>query len=264
MQEHPVLFHAVEGIATITLNRPDTLNAMTNPLMQGVTDSLLTVERDQSIRAVILTGNGRGFCAGADLTEVADPKEKPAETSEPVTDTFNTAMRALMNCPVPTIARINGPAAGGGFGLALACDITIAAHSAFFAATFGPNLGIVPDLGTTWSIPRRVGRARALGLALLGTRLSASDAEQWGLIWQAVPDDELDGAVAEAVAVLKRSSPAASTRIRQTIDAAFDNTFSDQLDLEMDHQSVLIPRNMHQGAKAFLEKRTPTFGPERN
>ncbi len=264
MQDHPVLFNAVEGVATITLNRPDTLNAMTNPLMQGVTDSLLTVERDQSIRTVILTGNGRGFCAGADLTEVADPKEKPAETTEPGTDTFNIAMRALMNCPVPTIARINGPAAGGGFGLALACDITIAAHSAFFVATFGPNLGIVPDMGVTWSVPRRVGRARALGLALLGTRLSASDAEQWGLIWQAVPDDALDGAVAEAVAILKRSSPAASTRIRQTIDAAMHNTFSDQLVLEMTHQSVLIPRNMHQGAKAFLEKRTPSFGPDRN
>ena len=99
---------------------------------------------------------------------------------------------------------------------------------------------------------------------MLGTRLSASDAEQWGLIWQAVPDDELDGAVTHAVAILKRSSPATSTRIRQTIDAALDNTFSDQLDLEMAHQSVLIPRNMHQGARAFLEKRTPSFGPDRN
>lgn len=276
MQEHPVLFHAADGVATITLNRPETLNAMNNDLMQGITDSLKTVERDHSIRAVIITGQGRGFCAGADLVGVANPKSAPSirtneskdtpdrKTDQEGDDTFNTAMRELMNCPVPTIARINGPAAGGGFGLALACDVTIAGHSAFFVATFGPKLGIVPDMGATWNIPRRVGRARALGLTLLGTRLSAADAESWGLIWQSVPDDNLDQAVADVVAILKRSSPATATRIRQTIDAALDNDFSDQLDLEMTHQAVLIPRNMQAGARAFLAKKEPTFGPERD
>ncbi|NKB97158.1 MAG: hypothetical protein GKR90_01470 [Pseudomonadales bacterium] len=271
MTEHPVLFQAADGVATITLNRPETLNAMNNELMQGITDSLKTVERDHSIRAVVITGQGRGFCAGADLVAVANPKTNSQETEsesesggEEGNDTFNTAMRALMNCPVPTVARINGPAAGGGFGLALACDVTIASHSAFFVATFGPKLGIVPDMGATWNIPRRVGRARALGLTLLGTRLSAADAERWGLIWQSVPDDELDQAVTDVVATLKRSSPATATRIRQTIDAALDNDFSDQLDLEMEHQAVLIPRNMQDGARAFLEKREPSFGPERD
>jgi 2-(1,2-epoxy-1,2-dihydrophenyl)acetyl-CoA isomerase len=168
-----------------------------------------------------------------------------------------------MDCPVPTIARINGPAAGGGFGLALACDITVAAHSAFFVATFGPNLGIVPDMGATWSIPQRVGRARALGITLLGDRISAVQALHWGMIWDAVDDSALDARVAEIAAVLKRSSPSAVTRTRQTIDAAIHNTFSDQLDLEMKHQAVLIPRNMQAGAKAFLAKTKANFSGER-
>jgi 2-(1,2-epoxy-1,2-dihydrophenyl)acetyl-CoA isomerase len=172
-------------------------------------------------------------------------------------------MRALMDCPVPTIARINGPAAGGGFGLALACDITVAAQSAFFVATFGPNLGIVPDMGATWNIPLRAGRARALGITLLGERISAAQAQQWGLIWSSVADDALDEEVARIASILQRSSPSTVTRIRQTIDAAFDNTFSDQLDLEMVHQAVLIPRNMREGAQAFMDKREPRFGGER-
>ena len=165
----------------------------------------------------------------------------------------------MKNCPVPTIAKVNGPAAGGGLGLALSCDITIAGHSAFFVATFGPNLGIVPDMGTTWNLPRRVGRARSLSMALLGERVSAAQAEEWGLIWRAVPDADLDRETANAVAILKNSSPDASVRIRETIDAAMDNGFEQQLDLEMEHQAVLIPKNMKAGAKAFLEKRKPVF-----
>lgn len=267
MSDRPILFEVLDGVATITLNRPESLNAMNGALMQGITDSMTQVAQDTTVRVVVITGNGRGFCAGADLVGVANGQSGTDDRSagnDPGDGDFNTAMRAIANSPVPTIARINGPAAGGGFGLALSCDITIAAHSAFFVATFGPRLGIVPDMGATWSIPRRVGRARALGLTLLGTRLSAAQAQEWGLIWQSVADDDLDQAVSEAAAILKRSSPATSTRIRQTIDAAFDNDFSDQLDLEMIHQAVLIPRNMKAGAEAFLAKTEPSFGPERD
>ena len=270
----PVLYSEEDTVATITLNRPEQLNAMTDPLMRGLSKALAKVRADQNIRAVVLTGKGRGFCAGADLAQVAKRPEEPADgnakkqeqekTQEQGDDDFNTAMRALMDCPVPTIARINGPAAGGGFGLALACDITIAAHSAFFVATFGPNLGIVPDMGATWSIPLAVGRARALGITLLGERISAEQAQEWGLIWSAVADDQLDEEVDRIVAILKRSSPSTVTRIRETIDSAVNNSFSDQLDLEMHHQEVLIPRNMRQGAQAFMEKRTPVFGGERD
>ena len=257
-----VLLNQEDGVATITLNRPEFMNAMTNELMRGISQALEVVRSNEDLRVVILTGNGRGFCAGADLVQAAEPK-KPVTGASKQGDDFNAAMRALMDCPVPTIARINGPAAGGGFGLALACDITVAAHSAFFVATFGPNLGIVPDMGATWSIPLRVGRARALGITLLGDRVSAEQALQWGMIWDAVEDSALDTRVAEIAAVLKRSSPSAVTRTRQTIDAAIHNTFSDQLDLEMTHQAVLIPKNMQAGAKAFLAKTTADFSGER-
>jgi 2-(1,2-epoxy-1,2-dihydrophenyl)acetyl-CoA isomerase len=265
----PVIFEAADGVATITLNRPEQLNAMTGPLMQGLGSALAAVGVDQDIRVVVLTGAGRGFCAGADLGEVAegsteDPASADTEHTADPGGTYNTAMRALMDCPVPTIARINGPAAGGGFGLALACDVTIAAESAFFVATFGPNLGIVPDMGATWSIPLRVGRARALGITLLGERISAQQALDWGLVWSAVADDQLDSEVERIAAILQRSSPGTVTRIRRTIDDAMKNSFSDQLDIEMRHQDVLIPRNMREGAIAFMEKRAPQFTGERD
>jgi 2-(1,2-epoxy-1,2-dihydrophenyl)acetyl-CoA isomerase len=275
--EEPVLYDAAEGVATITLNRPHAMNAMTPGLMSGISKALARVDTDESVRVVVLTGAGRGFCAGADLADAAEGSSEPspageasssnesASSDEPdAGDTYNDAMRAIVNCPVPTIARVNGPAAGGGFGLALACDIAVAAHSAFFVATFGPRLGIVPDMGATWSIPLRVGRARALGITLLGDRIGAEQALEWGLVWSAVSDDGLDAEVARIADVLRRSSPSTVTRIRQTIDAAIHSTFSDQLDLEMVHQGVLIPRNMREGALAFLEKREPEFGGERD
>lgn len=231
---------------------------MNDALMNGISDAVRQIESDTSIRVVILTGQGRGFCAGADLAAAAQPSEKfgPTDSTE---DQFNPAMRALYDCPVPTIAQINGAAAGGGLGLALACDIAIAAKSAFFVATFGPKLGIVPDLGTTWNLPRKIGRSRALGMSLLGDRISAEQALEWGMIWDVVEDDQLGSAVAKAAELLSHTSPEAMTRIRRCIDAAVDNTFSEQLDLEMEHQSVLIPQNMTEGAKAFMEKRAPHF-----
>ena len=263
MTDQPVLYTHADGVATITLNRPDAMNAMTEGLMGGITAAIDAVKENQEVRVVVLTGSGRGFCAGADLSQAA-ASPPDASTGDQSEGTFNTAMRAIADCPVPTIARVNGAAAGGGFGLALACDITIAAHSAFFVATFGPRLGIVPDMGATWSIPVRVGRARALGITLLGERLPAAEAEAWGLIWKAVPDEALDDEVARIATVLKHSSPATVTRIRQSIDAALQNDFSEQLNLEMRHQAVLIPRNMQAGAQAFMEKRDPTFGGERD
>ncbi len=263
-----VLFECKDAVATITLNRPDSLNALTPALMQGLTEAMAQVSADESIRAVILTGAGRGFCAGADLSDVADPaakSTKPASSEHPSNeDLYNNAMRAVMHAPVPTIAMVNGAAAGGGMGLALSCDITLAAESAFFVATFGPKLGIVPDLGTTWSLPLRVGRARALGITLLGERISAQQAQEWGLIWQAVRDDQLSAVTHKIADTLKRGSPSASRRIRESIDAAIHHNFSDQLDLEMRHQAVLIPRNMQEGAAAFMEKREPHFDGNRN
>ncbi|MEM7100248.1 MAG: enoyl-CoA hydratase-related protein [Pseudomonadota bacterium] len=260
MSEQVVEYQAADGIATITLNRPESLNAMNNELMGGISTSIDQVREDESVRVVVITGRGRGFCAGADLKQTAEGSGSEGGSG----DFFTTAMRDIYDCPVPTIARVNGAAAGGGLGLALATDITIAGDSAFFVATFGPRLGIVPDMGATWSIPNRVGRARAMGLTLLGDRITAQQAQEMGLIWAAVPDNELDDAVADTAARLARCAPAAMTRIRQSIDAAANNTFSRQLDLEMAHQAVLIPRNMQAAAVAFVEKREPEFSGRRD
>ena len=161
--------------------------------------------------------------------------------------------------PVPTVARINGVVAGGGLGLALGCDISIAAHSADFVSPFGSQLGIVPDMGASWQLPRLLGRARALGMALLGDRIPARQAAEWGLIWAAVPDAELDSRVLDAAQRLRRSSGAALARTRQIMDEASGRSLDAQLDTELEAQRVLIPRNMVKAAKAFLDKQEPDF-----
>jgi 2-(1,2-epoxy-1,2-dihydrophenyl)acetyl-CoA isomerase len=254
-----VRYEAVDGVATITLDRPAVLNALTPELMTDLRDALRRVVGDESIRVAVLTGAGRGFCSGADLSAVnAATDDEPVDV-DGTQNLYNATTQLLGELPVPTIARIQGVAAGGGAGLALACDISIAARSAYFVCTFGPRLGIVPDLGATWHLPRRIGRARTLGLTMLGGRLSAQQAVDWGLIWSAVDDDQLDASVADVAAQLARSSPEAMARIRQTVDDAFANPLDAQLALEMEHQEVLVPRNMPEGAAAFMERREPAF-----
>ncbi|MCP3854218.1 MAG: hypothetical protein GY745_18295 [Actinomycetia bacterium] len=258
-----VMYEHADGIATITLNRPESLNSMTTEFMDDLLAALTEVENDDGIRVAVITGAGRGFCSGADLSTMDQDPGADSSVTDGMDDHFNPTMRALADLPVPTIARVNGVAAGGGFGLAMTCDITIAARSAFFVATFGPRLGIVPDLGTTWHLPLRAGQARARGIAMLGGRISADQAKDWGLIWDTVDDDQLDTAVGEVAASLAHSSPDAMTRIRRSMQDAEHNTLSAQLDLERDHQQVLIPNNMGEGAAAFLEKREPHFANSR-
>ena len=265
-----ISFEVDADVATVTLNRPETLNSMNDYFMNDISEAFGMVAADESIRAVILTGAGRGFCSGADLrgavaddAEDVDPQAPADATTDSMDNVFHPAIRAVAECPVPTVARINGVTAGGGIGLALSCDIAIAARSAFFVATFGPRLGIVPDLGTTWQLPMRVGRARALGMSLLGERVTADQATEWGLVWKTVDDADLDVAVSQVVDVLRRSSPAAMARIRSAVDGAMQRDLADQLDVEMGHQAVLIPRNMSRGAEAFLAKTDPSFPGER-
>ena len=261
---------AAGDVATVTLNRPETLNSMNDEFMNDITEAFGMVAADDGIRVVVLTGEGRGFCSGADLRNAAagdaegfDADAAGEATTDSMDNVFHPAIRAVAECPVPTVARINGVTAGGGIGLALSCDVAIAARSAFFVATFGPRLGIVPDLGTTWQLPMRVGRARALGMALLGERVTADQAEDWGLVWKTVDDEELDSAVGQVTDVLRRSSPAAMSRIRESVDGATQRDLTDQLDVEMGHQAVLIPRNMADGAAAFLAKSDPSFSGDR-
>lgn len=253
----------VDGVATITLDRPDTLNSLTNAVMDDLLQALASAQDDPSAGVIVITGRGRGFCSGADLSDVRPPVAGATSDGASVVDGmdnhFNPAMRAIKEAKIPTVARVNGVAAGGGLGLALACDIAVAARSAFFVATFGPRLGIVPDLGTTWSLPARVGLTRAIAMAMLGDRITADQAAQWGLIYSVVDDDQLDAAVTRVTDVLKRTSGEAMSRIRSSIDSASTRSFDEQLDLERDHQAVLIPINMSEGAAAFLEKREPNF-----
>ncbi len=267
-----VLYESADGVATITLNRPHVLNAMNLKLMHELDSALQNAATDPSVRVMVLTGAGRGFCAGADLSGLAasfsEGSGSSATRSEMNTgdaaaatmdDVYHPAIRRLSSMPIPTIARLNGVVAGGGLGLALGCDIAIAALSASLVCTFTPRLGVVPDLGTSWHLPRRTGRARALGIALLGDKISADQALEWGLIWQAVPDDDLDRAVSEVVRRLGRSSADAILRCRALIDDAPARSLSGQLDAEMEQQRYLIPRNMVAAAEAFVAKMEPEF-----
>ena len=267
----PVLFETARGIATITLNRPDTLNSMNAELMTGLGQALQRVVANEAVRVVVLTGAGKGFCSGADLTSIQDPSDAspgaPTDLGDLIANSmdhvFHPPIRALGALPVPTIAMVNGVAAGGGVGLALACDIVVAAKSAYFVATFGPRLGIVPDLGSTWQLSARVGRAKALGIAMLGDRISAEDAERWGLIWSVVEDAELRSEVDDLADRLARCSPQAMCRIRDAVDAASDSALDQHLDVEREHQRVLSRLNMAEGVAAFMEKRDPEFSPSR-
>ena len=266
-----VVRYEVDGpVATITLDRPESLNSMNDDLMLGLLGALERVAGDTSVRVAVLTGAGRGFCSGADLSAVGDDgpggdgtTDLGESTARGMDDVFHPPIRLLAELPVPTIARVNGVAAGGGLGLALGCDVAIAARTARFVCTFGPRLGIVPDLGTTYHLAHLAGPARARAIAMLGQPISAEQAEAWGLIWSVVDDDRLDEAVAETAAALALSSPAAMWRIRSALDTATRNTLDDQLDVERDHQRVLIPRNMVEGANAFIEKREPRFSADR-
>ena len=263
---HTVGLAVVDGVATLTLDRPDQLNAMTVELMEDISSAIAEVEADDEARVLVVTGAGRGFCAGADLS-AANLVRRGDGTGDPTAamdSAFHPAIRSLHTCSVPTISRINGVAAGGGLGLAMTCDVSIAARSAFFVATFGPRLGIVPDLGTTWHLPNRAGRARALGIAMLGDRFSAEEAAAWGIIYSVVDDAQLDAEVARAADVLRRSSGEAMVRIRDAIDGAAERTLSEQLEVERDHQRILIPMNMAEGAAAFRGKRDPDFGDPQN
>ncbi len=264
--EAAVLYETVDGVTTITLNRPDTLNSMNDELMIELHRALQRVVDDRSVRAVVLTGAGRGFCSGADLSGV-DSTVNPAERAEAIArsmdEVFHPPIRLLAELPVPTVAKINGVVAGGGLGLALGCDIAVAARSARFVCTFGPRLGIVPDLGITFHLPQRIGAARARAVAMLGQPIDAEQAAAWGLIWSVVDDERLADEVADLLSSLGRSNPEAMSRIRMALDQAGRNTFSRQLDLERDQQRVLIPKNMAEGAAAFVEKREPSFGADR-
>jgi 2-(1,2-epoxy-1,2-dihydrophenyl)acetyl-CoA isomerase len=262
MEKTPVIAALENGVLTLMLNRPQRLNAMSNPLIEAMNRELARARDDVDIRAVLLTGIGRGFCAGADLqgTGPIDPAANtPPDLGADMDRIFNPMIRAMRALPKPIVAAVNGVAAGGGANLALACDIILAARSSRFDQAF-VRISLMPDLGGTWFLPKSVGDARARGLAMLGSSVPAEEAERMGMIWQAVDDDAL---MAEATKLARRlaSGPTRSyAAIKQAINSAATNTLDQQLDLERDSQRDLgRSADFKEGVAAFLAKRPAQF-----
>lgn len=256
-----------DGVTILTMNRPDVLNALNLEIMEEMRAAMAAFAADDEARVLLLTGAGRGFCAGADLAALGLAPEG-WETSDWVNrnmrDAFNPLVVELAALQKPTICVVNGIAAGGGVGLALATDIVFAARSSSFVQVFGPRLGLVPDMGCTWLLPRLVGRARARAMALLGDRLPAETAEEWGMIWKCLDDDRL---MDEAMAVAKRLAKAPTNalgEIKRVLDTSETRNLAQQLDHERETQIQLVKHdNYVEGVKAFLEKREPQFNKKR-
>jgi 2-(1,2-epoxy-1,2-dihydrophenyl)acetyl-CoA isomerase len=260
MAYNTILFDTADGVARLTLNRPDRLNAFTAEMHAETAEALATVEQAGDARVLLLTGAGRGFCAGQDLSDRSvAPGGEGVDLGASLEDLYNPLVRRLTALPIPVICAVNGVAAGAGANLALAADIVLAARSAKFIQSFA-NIGLVPDSGGTWVLPRLVGQARALGLALTGQPLSAEQAEAWGLIWRVVDDADLAG---EAAALAKRFASGPTLGLaatKQAIRGALNATLDQQLDLERDLQRKLGgTADYKDGVAAFIEKRTPQF-----
>ena len=254
------------GIATLTLNNPKTLNALSPQMLEELNAHLNEAALNPDIRVLILTGAGRGFCSGADLSPKpgARTPKTPAErgefTRQNMHNGFNLVAKRLMNLPFPTVARVNGVAAGAGYGLALAADLTIAAESAKFILVFTNQLGLVPDVGASWHAPRAMGRAKAMAAAFFGDKMSAEDAEKEGLIWKCVADDALDAEVSAVATRLAYGPTKAYPEVRRLFDAASTQDIHAQLDMEAEVQPKLAATEDYvEGIRAFLEKRKPEF-----
>jgi 2-(1,2-epoxy-1,2-dihydrophenyl)acetyl-CoA isomerase len=256
MAYETIEFAVANNIARLTLNRPDRLNSFTVQMHEEVADAL---GRLDDARTLILTGAGRGFCAGQDLGDRAVAPGEAVDLGDSVEQRYNPLIRRLTSLPMPVIARVNGVAAGAGANIALACDIVIAANSARFIQSFAA-IGLIPDSGGTWVLPRLVGQARALGLALTGEPLPAEQAEAWGLIWKAVDDDALDAEV-DALAARFASGPTSGlARIKAMIRESWGQSLDAELDRQRDAMRELgYSDDYREGVAAFMEKRKPTF-----
>jgi 2-(1,2-epoxy-1,2-dihydrophenyl)acetyl-CoA isomerase len=260
MEYDNILFDNTDGIAQLTLNRPDKLNSFTQAMHDEVRHAMARVQLDDTVRVFVLTGAGRGFCAGQDLSDRAvEPGAAGVDLGASVEKNYAPLVLALRALPMPVICAVNGVAAGAGANLALACDIVLAAKSASFVEVFC-KLGLVPDTGGTYFLPRLIGTARAMGLSMLGEKLSAERAESWGLIWKCVPDADLQQ---ETQAMARHFASAPTRGLALTKRALYEsglNTLPEQLKLEAGFMSELgASDDYHEGVAAFLAKRPPQF-----
>ena len=255
MDYETIKLDMADGVATLVLNRPEKMNALTSQMRAEIAHAVESCAR--SARVLVITGEGRAFCTGQDLGDRAGGQDIDLERT--LRDEYQPMLESIVGCAIPTIAAVNGPAAGAGANLALAADVVIAAESAYFLQAFS-RIGLIPDAGGTYMMPRTMGMAKAMGAALFADRISARQADDWGLIWEAVPDEEFDSRVATRARHLADGPTAAYAAIKRTIRATWDNPISDQLALEAHEQGKCgKTRDFKEGVLAFTEKRPAKF-----
>jgi 2-(1,2-epoxy-1,2-dihydrophenyl)acetyl-CoA isomerase len=257
MSEAAVLSGIADGIMTITLNRPTVLNAMNADLLAQLGAAFAAAKHDDAVRAVLLTGAGRGFCAGADLT--TNSMRTGSDVQEMMRGRYHPIILMMRQFPKPIVGAINGTAAGGGMSLALACDIVLAAESATFLQAF-TKIGLVPDCGSSWFLPRMVGDVRARALIMMADKITARDALQYGLVWKVIADDALLSEARACAARLATMPTRAYDLVKQALAASSSNGLAEQLELEARLQGQAVRTEDHrEGVNAFLEKRPPVF-----
>ncbi|WP_256977548.1 enoyl-CoA hydratase-related protein [Bordetella genomosp. 10] len=255
-----IAFSLADGVARITLNRPDRLNSFTDVMRAEISRALDEANASEGLRGVVITGAGRGFCAGQDLADRQPlPEGQRRDLSEGLRVSYRPLMERLHAMTVPVVAVVNGVAAGAGMSFALACDVVFAVESAKFVPAFN-KIGLVPDMGGSWVLPRLVGQSRAMGIALFGETLTARQAADWGLIWRCVPDADLAKTLDEVASTLAQAPTRALAAAKQELRVSADNTLMQQFDLEADLQRDMgYTEDYLEGMKAFAEKRPPRF-----
>lgn len=260
MSYQNINYEVSDGVAILTLNRPDTLNSFTQAMHEEVRAAMTDVRNDTTVRCLLLTGAGRGFCAGQDLNDRSVKADQAApDLGDSVERNYNPLIRSIMTLDKPVICAVNGVAAGAGASLALACDIVLAAKSASFVQAFS-KIGLVPDSGGTWNLPRAVGMPRAKALALLAGKLKAEKAESWGMIWAAVDDEDLMSEALEMAKHLATQPTKGLATIKKLLNESYSNPLHQQLELEKSAMRMLgQSHDYKEGVAAFMEKRTPNF-----
>ncbi|KIN64766.1 Enoyl-CoA hydratase/isomerase family protein [Sulfitobacter noctilucicola] len=255
MDYQTITYTLEDGIAVLTLSRADKMNALTTQMRAEIAHAATQAGKDA--RVLVITGEGRAFCSGQDLGDRAGGASVDLERT--LRDEYAPMLRAIVNCPIPTIAAVNGAAAGAGANLALAADVVIATESAYFLQAF-TRIGLIPDAGGTYVLPRSMGTAKAMGAALFADKISARQADDWGMIWEAVPDADFDTQWRNRAAHLASGPTVAFAEAKQVIRGAWDNTFEEQLTLEAQAQGKCgKSRDFKEGVLAFTEKRPATF-----